>query len=252
MRVATSRMVVRIAFASLPVVTFAQSANPELSISQNALGEVVASVYAQIPPCGVTASGENPSFQIHGSVIDVAQPLFAIACVTNPPPYVVYQRSVDFGVLPPGPYSVNWSFPQVSGVYTVSGGAFSIGPGITGNWFNRQQSGQGFSLEVLRDNTLLAEWFTYAPAAGQAWIVAMGPIGGNTAVLQGYQAVGPGGKFFPNFDPSGVHDEFWGTLTFTFTDCSNGSVSWQPVAAGYVAGSMPIERLTLPAGLLCP
>lgn len=252
MRLATCRIAVRIALASLPAASFAQSANPELTISQNALGEVVASVYAQIPPCGVTASGENPSFQIHGTVIDVTQPLFAIACVTNPPPYIVYQRSVDFGALAAGTYSVNWSFPQVSGVYTVVGGPFAITPGITGNWFNREQSGQGFSLEVLRDNTLLAEWFTYAPETGQAWIVAMGPIAGNTAVLQGYQAVGPGGRFLPNFDPSGVHNEFWGTLSFTFTDCNSGSVSWQPVLAGYAAGSMSIERLTLPAGLVCP
>ena len=252
MKFVMSRFFVRFAFAWLPAVSIAQSANPELMISQNASGEVVASVYAQIPPCGITASGENPSFHIDGTVIDVTQPLYGIACVTNPPPYVVYQRSVNVGVLAPGTYTVNWNFPAVSGVYTVTGSAFHIGPGITGNWFNAGQSGQGFSLEVLRNNTLLAEWFTYAPENGQAWIVAMGPIDGNTAVLQGYQSIGPGGRFFPNFDPSGVQKQFWGTLTFTFTDCNIGSVAWQPVGAGYVAGSMSIQRLTQPAGLLCP
>lgn len=252
MRFAVPRIVVRIAFASLPVASYAQSASPELTISQNAMGEVVASVYAQIPPCGITASSQPPSFQINGAVIEVMQPLFAIACVMNPPPYIIYQRSVDFGVLAPGTYTVNWDFPQASGVYTVAGSPFAIGPGITGNWFNPAQSGQGFSLEVLRDNTLLAEWFTFAPEGGQSWIVATGPIDGNTAVLQGYQAVGPGGRFFPNFDPSGVHNQFWGTLTFTFTDCNSGSVSWQPVVPGYTAGSMPIQRLTQPAVLACP
>jgi len=29
-------------------------------------------------------------------------------------------------------------------------------------------------------------------------------------------------------------------------------VSWQPIGAGYVAGTMAIQRLTLPAGLACP
>ena len=252
MRFAMSRFFARIALVCLPALSIAQSADPRLTISQNAMGEVVASVYAQIPPCGLTANGENPSFHIDGMVIDVTQPLYGIACVINPPPYVVYQRSVNFGVLAPGIYTVNWNFPKVSGVYTVAGSAFSMGPGITGNWFNAGQIGQGFSLEVLRDSTLLAEWFTYAPDNGQAWIIAMGPIDGNTAVLQGYQAVGPGGKFFPNFDPSGVQKQVWGTLKFTFTDCNNGSVAWQPVGQGYVAGSMSIQRLTQPAGLVCP
>ena len=241
-----------IAIAVLPLAAAAQTAAPQLTISQNSEGEVVASVYAQIPPCGVTASSENPSFHVDGTVIEVTQPLFAIACVTNPPPYIVYQRSVNFGVLAPATYSVNWSFPAVSGSYTVAGNGFRIGPGITGNWYNPNQIGQGFAVEVLRDNSILVEWFTYAPENGQAWIVAQGPISGNMAVLQGYQALGSGGRFFPNFDPSGVQKQFWGTITMTFADCNNGTVSWQPIGPGYVAGTMAIQRLTLPAGLACP
>jgi hypothetical protein len=252
MKVSMSMICMRIACACLPVVAVAQAAEPQLTISQNAKGEVVASVYAQIPPCGITANGDSPSFQIDGTVISVSQPLFAIGCVNNPPPYVVYQRSADFGVLAPGTYTVNWDFPQVSGTYTVAGNAFVVGPGISGNWFNPGQSGQGFILETQRDNSLLAEWFTFAPDNGQAWIVALGPISGNTAVLQAYQAGGSGGHFYPRFDPSAIQNQFWGTITFSFADCNNGSVAWQPVLAGYVGGSMPIQRLTLPAGLACP
>jgi len=37
-----------------------------------------------------------------------------------------------------------------------------------------------------------------------------------------------------------------------FADCNNGMVSWQPISPGYVAGTMAIQRLTLPAGLACP
>jgi len=157
MRFFRSTIYFRAALAVLPAAAVAQSAVPELAISQNPSGEVVASVYAQIPPCGITASGENPSFHVDGTVIEVAQPLFAIACVTNPPPYVVYQRSVNFGVLAPATYTVNWSFPAVSGTYTVAGSGFRIGAGITGNWYNPDQIGQGFAVEVLRDNSVLAE-----------------------------------------------------------------------------------------------
>ncbi|HEX3124688.1 MAG TPA: hypothetical protein VHQ21_15445 [Rhodanobacteraceae bacterium] len=252
MKFVRSTIYFRVALAVLPSAAVAQSAAPQLAIIQNPSGDVVASVYAQIPPCGITASGENPSFRVDGTVIEVAQPLFAIACVTNPPPYVVYQRSVNFGVLAPATYTVNWSFPAVSGTYTVAGSDFRIGAGITGNWYNPDQIGQGFAVEVLRDNSVLAEWFTYAPENGQAWIVGQGPISGNTAVLQAYQAIGSGGRFFPNFDPSGVQKQFWGTLIMTFADCNNGTVSWEPIAPGYVAGTMTIRRLTLPAGLDCP
>lgn len=56
----------------------------------------------------------------------------------------------------------------------------------------------------------------------------------------------------PAFDPAQLQDQFWGTMTLTFTDCNNGAASWQPVAAGYTAGSMPLQRLTTPAGLTCP
>jgi len=130
--------------------------------------------------------------------------------------------------------------------------AFSIGPGMTGNWFAPSESGHGFSIEVLPGNQMLAEWYVFAPNGGPVWIVATGPITGNTAVLQGYQAVGPGGRFPPNFNPNQLQTQLWGELTFTFTDCNNGQVSWQSVVAGYASGSIPITRLTMPAGLACP
>ena len=130
--------------------------------------------------------------------------------------------------------------------------AFSIGPGITGNWFDPDESGHGFSVEVLPGNQMLAQWYVFAPNEGPVWIVATGPITGNVAVLQGYQAVGAGGRFPPNFDPTRLQAQLWGTLTFTFTDCNNGQVSWQSVVAGYTTGSIPITRLTMPAGLTCP
>jgi len=71
-------------------------------------------------------------------------------------------------------------------------------------------------------------------------------------VLQGFQDVGPGGRFPPNFDPAHLQGQPWGTLTFTFSDCNHGAVSWQSDIAGYGSGSMPIVRLTMPAGLSCP
>ena len=130
--------------------------------------------------------------------------------------------------------------------------AFSIGPGISGNWFDPNESGHGFSIEVLPGNRMLAQWYVYAPEGGPVWIVASGAIDGATATLQGYRKVGAGGRFPPNFESGQVQDQLWGTITFTFSDCNSGRVDWQSVVAGYASGSIPIVRLTMPAGLACP
>lgn len=135
---------------------------------------------------------------------------------------------------------------------SLVGTGFAVVPGITGNWYNAAQNGHGFSIEVLNGNQLLAQWYTFAPDGGAIWIVGVGPVSGNTAVLDAYRQVGEGGRFPPHFDPARVHGERWGTLRFAFGDCATGEVAWQSVLPGYASGSMPITRLTMPAGLSCP
>lgn len=127
-----------------------------------------------------------------------------------------------------------------------------IGPGFTGNWFDAGQSGHGFALEVLPGNVMLLQWFVFAPQGGQAWIVGTGPIIGNQALIQGYQKIGSGGLFPPAFDAELLQNQYWGAITVTFADCNSGTASWAPVVSGYTAGSIPLQRLTLPAGLTCP
>ena len=129
-----------------------------------------------------------------------------------------------------------------------------IGAGATGSWFNPDQNGHGFAIEVLPGTPMrmLASWFTFSPEGGQSWIVGLGPmIDDNRAVLQGYQSAGDGGRFPPNFDATYVHQEDWGTLTFIFSDCSHGHVEWVSSIPGYGSGGMDLTRLTLPAGLTC-
>lgn len=143
-----------------------------------------------------------------------------------------------------------WSATLSSG----SGSFTTIGPGITGSWFNVSQSGHGFALEVLPGSPtqLLAYWFVFGPAGGPAWIVASGPVDGKLAVLTASQVAGSGGLFPPQFDASNVAEVPWGTMTFTFSDCMHGHVHWDSTASGYGSGELDIQRLTLPAGLACP
>lgn len=152
------------------------------------------------------------------------------------------------------PISISGPEPVVSIQIPAAGPppAFAIGPGITGNWFDSNESGHGFGIEVLPGNQMLADWYVFGPQGGRDWIVGVGPITGNTAVLTGFQTGGSGGLFPPNFNPTQVQNTPWGTITFTFTDCNNGTASWQPTVTEYPAGSIPIQRLTMPAGLTCP
>ncbi len=101
------------------------------------------------------------------------------------------------------------------------------------------------------DNKFLAAWFTFNPTGTQqSWFLGVGTYSGDTATINRF--VQPtGGRWIPNFDPSHVVNNPWGTLKFTFTDCNHGKVEFAS-SAGYGAGSMNLTRLTQPAGLTCP
>jgi hypothetical protein len=134
--------------------------------------------------------------------------------------------------------------------FDLSGGVV-IDSGFTGAWFDPNQSGHGLFLEVLPDNRLLAWWFAFDPAgAKQAWFGGVGPIAGTIATVDA--ALTTGGRWIPNFDPSKIVDNPWGTLTFTFSDCGHGRVDFHSTMSGYSNGHMDLTRLTEPAGVSCP
>ena len=130
--------------------------------------------------------------------------------------------------------------------------AFAIGPGITGSWYDPNQSGHGLAIEVLPGNNLLAYWFSFNPdGSQQSWFLGVGNYSGNVATIS--QVDKPqGGRWIPNFDASKVTQQPWGALTFTFSDCNHGRVDFDSTIAGYGSGHMDLTRLTMPAGLSCP
>ena len=127
----------------------------------------------------------------------------------------------------------------------------TITAGLTGSWYDPAQRGHGLQIEVLPDNQFLAAWFTFNPAGTeQSWFIGTGTYSGNTATVT--SVVQPtGGRWIPNFDPTRVFNNPWGSLTFTFTDCNHGKIDFVSTL-GYGVGSMNLTRLTLPAGLACP
>lgn len=141
----------------------------------------------------------------------------------------------------------------LSAVATLHDGAAAgtIGAGFTGSWYDPAQSGHGLFVEVLPDNRLFVGWFTFNPAGTeQSWFVGTGSYSGNTATIIPVN-LPTGGRWIPNFDPQQIVNNFWGTFSFTFTDCNHGKVDFNSVV-GYGAGSIDLTRLTQPAGLTCP
>ena len=139
-------------------------------------------------------------------------------------------------------------------VQETGSGNVPIGSGFTGTWVDAGVTGQlGLGLEVLAGGNLVAEVYTFAPNGGQAWVGGVGPIiDGDHATITVSTINGPGGRFAPNFDPSQVANTTWGTLSLRFSDCNHGTLDWASVVPGYGSGSLPIIRVTLPAGLSCP
>lgn len=132
-----------------------------------------------------------------------------------------------------------------------SGPAFSIGSAVSGNWFNPAQSGHGFQLEKVNDTTVTAFWFTFDANGNQVWILGVGQIADNRIEMQAVKS--RGGRFPPNFDPTQITNPPWGTLTFTFTSCNAGSVSWTSVDPLFTAsGTLALERVTSVQGTTCP
>jgi len=146
----------------------------------------------------------------------------------------------------------------MNGTITINAvaAAFTVRPGLSGNWFNPTtgQDGHGFQFEILPGNGMLAIWFVFTPdGSGQTWLYAQGSYEptSDTVTLPTYISLGP--KFPPNFTHADDTVTQWGTMTFKFTDCGSGTMSWTSTTAGYPpTGTMPIARASSIAGLACP
>jgi hypothetical protein len=126
---------------------------------------------------------------------------------------------------------------------------FQIAGYISGNWFNVDQGGSGFQIEATNtiDNAsglpiMLAIWFTYAPDGSRNWIYAQGTYDPTKATTTLPAFLSAGGRFPPSINPSDVTADPWGTLTFTFTDCNNGTANWNSILPGYGSGTCRLSN----------
>ena len=131
---------------------------------------------------------------------------------------------------------------------------FVMNAGLNDAWYNPVTNGQGFFITVFPNLNLVSmAWFTYdtdLPAEddtanlgspGHRWLTAIGPIEGDTAVLN--INIASGGLFdaatdVQNTEPPGSD----GTITLFFSGCNSGLVEYD-IPSIDQQGSVPIERV---------
>ena len=121
----------------------------------------------------------------------------------------------------------------------------------SGTWFNADQDGHGFMIEVIEAGSaqnMLMAWYTYKDDRPY-WLLATGPIDGNSATLTA--VTGSDALFPPDFNAADVVVTTWGELTFTKLDDNNAVVSWESVLNGFPDGELDVTRLSQLSGYPC-
>lgn len=156
----------------------------------------------------------------------------------------------------------NLVMTDVSADVTPPDPTFVMNPGLNDAWYNPATNGQGFFITIFPALGLVnLAWFTYdteLPAdesaanlgsPGHRWLTAIGPLNGNTAVMNIEFA--SGGLFdtastITVTDPPGSD----GTITLTFSDCSTGVVEYN-IPSINRQGTVPIQRVATDNVALC-
>jgi len=114
-----------------------------------------------------------------------------------------------------------------------------INYGLSGSWFEPATSGQGFVIDILPLNNLLAAyWFTFPVEGGaREWYLATGDINGDSAELTIYQA--EDGVFD---EVSMVETNVVGSASLEFSSCEAAIWTYQ-IDTLSLSGEIPLQRI---------
>ncbi len=133
----------------------------------------------------------------------------------------------------------------------------TLNPGLNGSWYNADQDGQGFLIEVLPElNLVFAAWYTFDTTASddtsavignsnQRWLTATGTYTGTEAVMSVYST--QGGVF--NQTDTTQSTEI-GTMILNFSGCQNASVDFS-LNDDSIVNSIDLTRISASAVPFC-
>jgi hypothetical protein len=200
---------------------------------------------------GVQHNSFDPGFAIPPGDSSLPEPAF-------PSPFEPFLRSDPWHLNSDGYKTLTQA--QYNGFYAsmLAGESFKINAGLNDAWYYPLTTGQGFFITVFPDLGMVSlAWFTYdterPPAEisanlgepGHRWLTALGPIDGNSAVLN--ITLTSGGLFDAPTDIENTDD---GTIILTFDDCNSGTVEYD-IPSIDRQGTVPIERVANDNIALC-
>jgi hypothetical protein len=140
------------------------------------------------------------------------------------------------------------------------GAGFVINAGLNDAWVNALAPYQGLFVTVYPDQGIVfVAWFTFdsellppgATAAfgapDQRWVTAVGPYSGNRAELNAELTTG---GVFNASEPVPVQDTGFGSMVLEFSDCGNGTLTYDFPSLG-LSGEFAIERVEPGNATLC-
>ncbi|MDH3902790.1 MAG: DUF4331 domain-containing protein [Xanthomonadales bacterium] len=158
----------------------------------------------------------------------------------------------------------NNSFPAGSGSTDTNGHPINVqkswvvsentgavfNAGISGSWYNPNQDGQGWVIEMISANQFLFYFYGYDDVGNQLWLLGLTDnIDGSTVTVDTLRFSGMG--FGGNFDPTSKSYESVGSTIFEFSDCSTATVSFTPSVSDLDGFVTSAERLSSIATLDC-
>lgn len=143
---------------------------------------------------------------------------------------------------------------RLSRVMGIDCGRASLPPEIeagqlSGAWYDPSHSGEGYVLEILVDQSALVYWFSYDQEGNRRWFYGTGEIQADKIVFSELSTT-TGGVFGSDFDPNEVRIQPWGTLELEL-ECLSGLARFTSNEAGFPAGTLNLDRLSLLDGLSC-
>ena len=104
-------------------------------------------------------------------------------------------------------------------------------------------------MEVLKDGTVVAQWFTYDKNGRQMWIQGTGSIENGILTVNNLYTTS-GTAYGPGFDQDNVMQTPWGTFTMEFLSCGEATLKYNSTA-GFGSGTLNMAKLTILMGNPC-
>ncbi len=122
----------------------------------------------------------------------------------------------------------------------------------TGSWYQPDQDGQGFAIEIVpgeteKEKVAVAYWYTFDENGRPIWYFGSGPVEGEQAIITLYEV--SGGQFAQ--PGNNVTKTEWGTLELNFTDCDNGQASYDSKKEQFGTGIIDLKRITNVYASIC-